>query len=50
MQQRDCRSNDVLVEVFLCVSVFLSFTLFFGKKVVYMERMRADQMEQKYNV
>lgn len=50
MQQRDCRSNGVLLEVFLCVSIVLGFTLFFGKKVVYMERIRADQMEQKYSV
>lgn len=28
MQQRDCRSNDVLLEVFLCVSISFSFTLF----------------------
>lgn len=50
MQQRVCRPNDVLVEVFLCLSIFLSITSFFGKKIVYMEWLRADQMEQKYNV
>lgn len=52
MRWRDCRCNSVPLLVFACVSIFLFlfFTLFYSKNEVYIERMRKDQMEQKYNV